>query len=428
MKIKTKIKSYPEVLEIQKKNKGKVKMTRQPLFFRILMLLLSLPALKSTKFTCEKIGMEKLGKKEPCFILMNHSSFTDMKIASKILFPRRFNIICSTDGFIGKAWLMRQIGCIPTHKFVLDIGLVRNISRAIKKNKCSVLMYPEAGYSFDGTATTLPDSLGKFAKMLEAPVIMITTYGAFARDPMYNCLQIRDVKVSAKMEYVLSPDDIKSKSADEINEIIKEKFSFDNFRWQQENKIAIKEDFRADGLNRVLYKCPHCLAESGNMEGRGTELICHSCGAKYELDEYGFLRGINCETKFNHVPDWYKWERECVRQEIIDGTYSMTDDVDIYMLVDMKCMYNVGSGVLTHNSEGFKLTGCDGQLEYNHTPQSSYTLMSDFFWYEIGDVIAIGNRQVLYHCFPKNKKDVVAKARLATEEMYALFKETKTKK
>ena len=427
MKIKTKNKSYSEVLELQ--GKGKVKLTRQPLLFRILLLILSLPALISTKFKCEKVGMDKLGKKEPCFILMNHSSFTDMKIACKILFPRRFNIVTSMDAFIGKNWLMRQIGCIPTTKFALDIGLVKNISRAIKKNKCSVLMYPEAGYTFDGTKTTLPpDSLGKFAKMLGVPLVMITTYGAYARDPMYNGLQIRKVNVSAKMEYLLSPDEIKEMSADEINRVIEKSFSFDNFRWQQENKIAIRENFRADGLNRVLYKCPHCLAECGNMEGKGTEIICHSCGAKYELDEYGYLKGINCETKFNHVPDWYKWERECVRQEIADGQYSMSDEVDIYALVDTKCLYRVGEGTLTHNSEGFTLKGCDGELEYRHTPQTSYSLMSDFLWYEIGDVIAIGTKNIQYHCFPKNKKDVVAKARLATEEMYTLYRESKAKK
>ena len=137
--------------------------------------------------------------------------------------------------------------------------------------------------------------------------------------------------------------------------------------------------------------------------------------------------GINCETKFNHVPDWYKWERECVKEEISDGRYSMSDKVDVYMLVDTKCLYRVGEGILTHNSEGFTLTGCDGKLEYHHTPQTAYSLMSDFLWYEIGDVIAIGTKNIQYHCFPKNKKDVVTKARLATEEMYTLYRESKAK-
>jgi RIO-like serine/threonine protein kinase len=48
---------------------------------------------------------------------------------------------------------------------------------------------------------------------------------------------------------------------------------------------------------------------------------------------------------------------------------------------------------------------------------ASHSLNSDFFWYELGDVIGIGNRSELYYCFPKDK-DVVTKARLAAEEIY----------
>lgn len=36
---------------------------------------------------------------------------------------------------------------------------------------------------------------------------------------------------------------------------------------------------------------------------------------------------------------------------------------------------------------------------------------------EIGDMICIGDNNVLYYCFP-DKRDIVAKVRLATEEIY----------
>ena len=58
-------------------------------------------------------------------------------------------------------------------------------------------MYPEASYSFDGTATPLPDSIGRLVKMLGVPVVTIRTYGAFARQPLYNGLRKRKVNVSA---------------------------------------------------------------------------------------------------------------------------------------------------------------------------------------------------------------------------------------
>ena len=67
----------------------------------------------------------------------------------------------------------------------------------------------------------------------------------------------------------------------------------------------------------------------------------------------------------------------------------------------------------------------DGKLEYCQKPLASYSLYSDYFWYEIGDVICIGDVNVLYYCFPKDCGDVVAKTRLATEELYKIAKKNK---
>jgi ribosomal protein L37AE/L43A len=228
------------------------------------------------------------------------------------------------------------------------------------------------------------------------------------------------------MKYLLSAEQVKSMEADEIQEMIEKEFSFDNFRWQQENNICINEPERAEGLNRVLYKCPSCKTE-GKMDTKGTKIICQECGKEYELTEYGYLKATEGDTEFDHVPNWYRWERECVREEIESGTYSLDVPVDICMMVNMKAIYRVGEGKLTHTTEGFCLTGCDGQLEYRQKPSSSYSLYSDYFWYEIGDVICIGDNKVLYYCFPKTVGDIVAKTRLATEEMYKLTKQSKNK-
>ena len=90
------------------------------------------------------------------------------------------------------------------------------------------------------------------------------------------------------------------------------------------------------------------------------------------------------------------------------------------MLVNPRCIYEVGEGRLVHSKNGFHLTGCDGQLDYTQIPQASYSLYSDFNWYQIGDMICIGDEQVQYYCFPKNGENVVAKTRLAAEELFKL--------
>ncbi len=395
------------------------------MFWRWLIKTLAKSDLKATHFKCNYIGMEKLGKKEPCLVLMNHSCFMDLEIAETVLYPRPLNIVCTSDGFVGKNWLMRSIGCIPTNKFVADFVMVKNMKYALEKLKSSVLMYPEASYSFDGTATPLPETLGRCLKVLNVPVVMIRTYGAFARNPLYNNLQVRKVDVSADVKYLLSPEDIQNKSVDELNSILNNEFTFDNWKWQQENNVIINEPFRADCLNRVLYKCCVCGAE-GNMRGYETELKCMHCGAKWELTETGFLEmksnGHSTEngshTSFSHVPDWYNWQREQVRKEIDEGLYRIDSDVDIYMMVDTKAIYKAGSGHLQHDLNGFVLDGCDGKLHYEQKPKSSYSLYSDYYWYEIGDMICIGDMKTLYYCFPKGTGDIVAKARIGTEELY----------
>jgi len=380
--------------------------------------------LLATRFSYTSQGMEKVGK-SPCLILMNHSSFIDLMIVSRIFYPKPYGIVCTSDGFVGKEWLMRSLGCIPTQKFVSDLGLIKDMEYLLRKKKSSVLMYPEASYSFDGTATALPRKMGVLLKKLNVPVVSITTYGAFARDPLYNGLQKRKVKVGADVKCLLTPEEIKEKTVAELDAILDNVFTFDNFKWQQENSIEITEKFRADGLERILYKCPHCGAE-GRLKGRGTVLTCHHCGKQWELTPKGFLQALEGETEYSHIPDWYAWERVQVRAELESGQYKMEDDVDIGIIVDFKAIYMVGQGHLRHDGEGFTLTGCDGKLNYQQGPLACYGLYADYYWYEKADVICIGNRDALYYCFPKGNTPV-AKVRMATEELYKMKKESRRK-
>ena len=399
---------------------------RKPnLFWRCLIRLLTVFGMAGTKFTYESERMELLDKNEPCLILMNHSCFLDMQIAYRIMFPRAFNIICTSDGFVGLGglmeWVMRSIGCVPTQKFVTDLGLIQDMNYCFKNLKTSILMYPEASYSFDGTCTPLPRKMGVLLKKFDVPVVMIETFGAFSRNPLYNELQVRkSVPVSAKVRLLYTREEIKEKTVKELSDGLDAAFGFDHFKWQKERGLEISEPFRADGLNRILYKCAHCGAE-GETEGRGTTLTCHHCGKQWELTPLGELKALEGETEFSHIPDWFRWERESVKQEILEDSYKLDIDVDIAMLVDFKAIYMVGEGHLTHDRNGFHLTGCDGRLDYTQKPQACYGLYADYYWYEIADTICIGDNEHLYYCFPKGKA-TVAKTRLAVEEMYKLYK------
>ena len=395
------------------------------LFWRCLIRVLCFFGLMGTGFKYEE-NLEGIGKDEPCLILMNHTCFLDMEVAYRILFPRAINIVASNDGFIGfgglMGWLMRTIGCIPTQKFVSDFRLVQDMEYCFKHLKTSVLMYPEAGYSFDGTATTLPRKMGILLKKFDVPVVMIETFGIFARNPLYNELQIRkDQKISAKARVLFTREDIHNMSVKELSEGVEAAFGFDHFKWQKENNVRVTQDFRADGLDRILYKCTACGAE-GQMKGKGTHLTCHACGKQWELTELGEMKALAGETEISHIPDWYRWERQQVAADIENRAYRLDTDVTIAMQVDYKAVYMVGEGHLTHDHNGFHLTGCGGKLDYSQKPQACFGLYADYYWYEIDDCICIGDNEVHYFLFPKESGVSVAKIRLAAEEMYKLHK------
>ena len=424
MKINTRNLPYEEVLKLPRLEHRTPRMPSRLLAGVV--RIGSAPTLWKTKFHYTTERMELVGD-EPCLILMNHCSFTDMKLAYGIFYPRPLGIVTSVDamtGILGK--LMRILGCTPTHKYVSDLTLIKDMEYMLKTNKTSVLMYPEAGYSFDGRTTTLPRKLGILMKKLGVPVVTVITQGAFHRDPLYNMLQIRDVKVSAHVKCLATAEELKELSVAELDARLDEAFSFDNFAWQRDNRISIDVPFRADGLHRILYKCPHCGAEN-RMEGKGIHLTCHECGRQWEMDEFGQLHALEGETEYPHIPDWYAWERECVRKELEDGTYLLDTDVQIGIQVNLDGICMIGTGHLTHSLNGFHLTGADGQLDYTQSPVAAHTLYADYYWYEIGDVIGIGNNEFSYFCFPG--ADVsVTKARLATEELYKLQKAARRRK
>lgn len=421
MKINTKKMSYEEVLKLPRlKHKKPLK---PQMWLATIVRIVVEPTLRKIKFSYTTERMDLVGD-QPCLILMNHSSFTDMKLAYGIFYPRKLGIVTSVDamtGILGK--LMRLLGCTPTHKYVSDMSLIKDITYMLKENKTSVLMYPEAGYSFDGCATTLPKRMGVLMKRLGVPVVTVITQGAFHRDPLYNMLQIRDVKVSAHVKCIATVEELKEKSVEELDALLAEAFSFDNFAWQRDNKVSIDAPFRADGLQRILYKCPHCGNEN-QMEGKGIQLTCHACGKQWTMDQYGQLSADSGDTEYPHIPDWYNWQRDCVRKELEDGTYLLDTDVEIAVQVNLDGVCMIGAGHLVHDLNGFRLTGADGKLDYSQSPAFSHTLYSDYYWYEIGDVIGIGDNEFSYFCFPKENVSVT-KARLATEELYKIKKQRK---
>lgn len=399
---------------------------RQPIFIVWLIWILCKIILIGKKYKVEKINME--GLKPPYMLLSNHMYFIDFELAAMGTFPHRVNNVVNLDGYYRRPWLMELIGSIGTRKFTADMHLIKSINKVLKRGDI-LCMYPEARYSPCGVTSFLPDSLGKLIKMNKVPVVVTIHRGNHLNSPFWNFRKKRRVPFHTTMTQILTTEQIKKMSVEEINAAVKKAFEYDDYRYQKERGFLITEKYRAEGMHKILYQCPNCLTES-KMSSKGTEIFCTACNKRWNLNEDGTLSALSGKTEFSHVPDWFEWERVQVREQIRRGEYSFSDDVDIYSQPRCWKFEHLGAGKLTHDvKEGFIVEGFyrgeKYRIQRKPIQNNSLHIEYDYCYIKPFDCVDISTETDSFICYPK-KENVVTKLAFATEEIYQLaLKETK---
>lgn len=203
---------------------------RQRHYLRSVTWLLSYPTTIKRKLKINKTNME--GVKPPYLLLCTHHAFNDFKVTTAAIFPHRANYVVAIDGFIGREWLLRQAGGIGKRKFTNDIQLIRQIRHVLTKQGDILALYPEARYSLVGTSAVLPQSLGKMAKLLGVPVVMLNMHGNYLNSPCWNLIS-RGNRLAADMSLICTPQELVTSSVASINEKINKAFEYDEYRWQK---------------------------------------------------------------------------------------------------------------------------------------------------------------------------------------------------
>ena len=409
-------------IEVNYKNKKRYNYARYPMhqtkFWTGLIWVLSRFALIGKEYKVEKIGME--GLKPPYIMLSNHMHFIDFELAAMGTGMHPLSNVVSIDGYVIKFFLLEWIGAICTRKFTTDLHLVKSIRKVLQRGDV-LSMYPEARYSPCGTTAFLPESLGKLIRMNKVPVVAVVHHGNHLYAPFWNFRNKRKVPLHTTMKLILTPEQIAGMSVDEINRTLREALDYDDYRYQKENGIRITEAYRAEGLHKVLYQCPHCLTES-KMASSGSELYCTACGKRWSWREDGHLEALEGETEFDHIPDWFEWERQQVAKQIDEGTYRFEDEVQVWSLPRVYRYIPLGKAKLTHDPQnGFVLHGHYRGQDY-HIQRKPLQINSLHVEYDFGplkkiDCLDISTENDSFYCKP-SQSDVITKLAFATEELY----------
>lgn len=361
------------------------------------------------------------GLKPPYLLLASHASFRDFPMAVRAIFPRRSHWVISVEEFAGREWLMRSIGGIGKRKFTQQLSLVRHIMTVLKKYRLICTIYPEARFSLIGINERMDGALGKLAKQCQVPVVVYLQHGNFLQSPQWCKRPHRFVRSEGEFIQVVSREEVASLSAAEIQKRIEEAFVYDDYAWQKENRIAVKSPYRAHNIHRVLYQCPVCSKEF-SMASHRTGLWCDDCGARWEMTEYGELRRTNGEDVFTHAPDWYRWQRQNVYEQVQSGRYCFEDEARLELLTSSRYKFKaIGTVRLRQDYDGFTVTGTldDGSDFRLH--RSCQSMMSCHIEYDFkgrGDALDLATADDTYWLFPLTAKNPLTKLHFAAEALH----------
>ena len=377
------------------------------------------------EYKIEKINVDDL--KPPYLMLSNHLYFIDFQLSAVANYPHRTNNVANIDGFIKRAWLMNLLGCICTRKFSNDLHLIKSVVKVLKRGDVASI-YPEARYSATGFTSFIPDSIGKLAKMCKVPVVVVIHHGNHLYTPFYDFRKVRKVPLHTTMTKILTAEEVAILSVDEINDRIKKAFEYDEYQYQKDNHILIKEPYRAEGLHKILYQCPHCLKE-GKMNSKGAEIFCEECGKVWTWQEDGYLKANEGETEFDHIPNWYKWQIKNVKEEVESGKYHFEDDVEVYTLPNTNKIHYLGKAKVSHDAiNGYILQGHYRNEDYCmiRKPLAANSIQVEYDHVHIKpyDCFVINTEDDTYFIYP-SKKNVITKLAIATEEIYKFNLTTK---
>ena len=290
-----------------KKKKAKKKIGKaNPVLYAIVYSILK------HKFKKYNISFDKEAVKDikgPAIIVATHTCDEDHILSALTLYPIRPTYIVS-EHFMhnpSTARLLKLMHVITKRMFTPDASTIMNIMRA-KRENAVIVIFPEGRLSSYGHTLPVADGTAELIKKLGVDLYAWKAEGAYLTFPKWRDKgDSRCGKINASVKLLLSAEDVSKKSVEEIKEITENAILHDDEKAMQ--GVEYKSDAIAQGVDRILYKCPLCLSE-GNISASKNRINC-TCGLDAALDTRYTLSGV----PFKSVNEWFRWQQSSIDVE-----------------------------------------------------------------------------------------------------------------
>ena len=290
---------------MNKKKKSKKSIGKaNPILYATVYALLKRKYTKKFNITYDKAIVKDI--KGPAIVVATHTCDVDHIISAITLYPIRPTYIVSEHFMRNRstARLLKLMHVITKKMFTPDASTILNVMRA-KKENAVIVIFPEGRLSSYGHTLPVADGTAELIKKLGVDLYHWKADGAYLSFPKWRDKgDDRQGKIHASVTRLLTADEVKEKSVDEIKEITAQAIFHDDEKAMP--GVEYKSPHIAKGVDKILFKCPGCLKEL-TITAEGDHIRC-DCGLDATLDSTYRLHN----APFESINEWFEWQQASI--------------------------------------------------------------------------------------------------------------------
>ena len=244
------------------------------------------------------------GKKGPFVVIANHQASLDfVNLIGATRTPMTFVISHSFYSSLPIKGFMTRMGVIPKQQFQTTLRDMRRMREVIDRGDVLVI-YPAGLMCEDGLSTPIPTATYQFLRWLRTDVYVARTSGTYFAMPKWTS-GMRAGRTYLDIYQLVSKEELEAADLETVKQKTDEALDFDAYREQEKLLVKYQKNDDIEGLENVLYVCPHCKSEFTMQVKDKSTIFCTECGFAQKSDEYGFLHRVGeVGSEVRYVSDW----------------------------------------------------------------------------------------------------------------------------
>ena len=346
------------------------------------------------------------GKKGPFVVIANHEAALDfVNLIGITSTPMSFVISNSFYNSLPITGFFDQLGVIPKQQFQTTVRDMKTMKEVID-NGSPLVIYPAGLMCEDGLSTPIPAATYKFLQWLCVDVYVARTTGTYFSMPKW-AKGLRIGRTYLDVYRLFSKEELAAAELQTVKSKTNDALLFDAYREQEDLRVKYSNNDNVEGLENVLYMCPHCMTEfSVHCKDKHT-LYCEACGFEQTSDKYAFLHKTSkIGEEMRYVSDWSRRIYNTLKEQIAEGKINqLSAKASIRMINYSNHKFtDVGSGEIHLSRENFRIQGViNGEETELAIPITNFASLP----FSPGKHLEIQHGKDIYRCVLEDGKQVM---------------------